>query len=159
MHLSGLGQGQGAGSGAGAVVEAVPRAKAAAEAPLSSECAVEQGAVRSLRYVPCFRLGGCSSADAGPTHAVLFVVLWLRSLISGGPHHRHPVHNHACSRPKACAACGSGPAPPASRMLTCSRCRVVRYCGKGCQKAHWPHHKLVCRQLTQQRERGKGMGG
>ena len=27
----------------------------------------------------------------------------------------------------------------------CGRCRSIGYCGKGCQTAHWPAHKEICR--------------
>ena len=26
----------------------------------------------------------------------------------------------------------------------CGHCRRIRYCGKGCQRAHWREHKAVC---------------
>jgi hypothetical protein len=29
-------------------------------------------------------------------------------------------------------------------LSACSRCKVVVYCSKGCQKAAWPLHKHVC---------------
>lgn len=31
----------------------------------------------------------------------------------------------------------------------CGECQVAQYCncGKGCQKAHWKHHKAVCKML------------
>jgi hypothetical protein len=29
-------------------------------------------------------------------------------------------------------------------LLTCSRCKIAKYCGKECQKAHWKHgHKTT----------------
>jgi hypothetical protein len=31
------------------------------------------------------------------------------------------------------AVCGEAPA----KLLSCSRCRAVRYCGAACQKLHW----------------------
>jgi len=30
----------------------------------------------------------------------------------------------------------------------CSRCKCVSYCGKECQRRHWPAHKLVCVDLS-----------
>ncbi|PNH12441.1 hypothetical protein TSOC_000624 [Tetrabaena socialis] len=30
------------------------------------------------------------------------------------------------------------------KLLKCSRCRSVRYCGGACQKQHWPQHKEEC---------------
>lgn len=32
----------------------------------------------------------------------------------------------------------------AGATLLCSRCRKARYCGKNCQRTHWPSHKLSC---------------
>jgi hypothetical protein len=40
---------------------------------------------------------------------------------------------------KACANCGSRQA-----RLKCSRCEMVRYCCKECQRAHWPQHRVEC---------------
>ena len=39
-----------------------------------------------------------------------------------------------------CAGCGK---EFISTML-CSRCKLARYCGAECQKAHWPGHKKAC---------------
>merc|ERR1712224_200548 len=38
-----------------------------------------------------------------------------------------------------CAACG---ASQPSRQ--CGRCRAVHYCGRDCQRQHWPTHKANC---------------
>ena len=37
-----------------------------------------------------------------------------------------------------CSRCGD----PAS--MKCSRCFRTHYCGRDCQRAHWPTHKLKC---------------
>ena len=39
-----------------------------------------------------------------------------------------------------CANCGT----PAS--LRCGGCKILTYCGRQCQKAHWPAHKALCRE-------------
>lgn len=44
---------------------------------------------------------------------------------------------------KICAACRK-PEPKNSKLLKCSRCKEVDYCGKDCQKKHWKDHKNVC---------------
>ena len=31
-----------------------------------------------------------------------------------------------------------------SGLRRCSRCFIVKYCGKACQRAHWPEHKPEC---------------
>ena len=41
--------------------------------------------------------------------------------------------------PTACLMCAK-PAPE----KTCARCRLARYCGTACQRAHWPEHKKAC---------------
>jgi hypothetical protein len=39
------------------------------------------------------------------------------------------------------------------KVCCCGRCsaadKAVRYCGKDCQRAHWPQHKPVCKRLQQ----------
>jgi hypothetical protein len=53
---------------------------------------------------------------------------------------------HRAHRKWACACCGTLPkASINGKLLQCSRCTLVRYCGKDCQKAHWPVHKSACK--------------
>ncbi|KAL3898519.1 MAG: hypothetical protein SGARI_006653, partial [Bacillariaceae sp.] len=33
-------------------------------------------------------------------------------------------------------------------ILRCSRCHVVFYCNKACQKEHWKQHRRVCKKIT-----------
>ena len=33
---------------------------------------------------------------------------------------------------------------PEGRLLLCGRCRLVAYCSRDCQRAHWGSHKHVC---------------
>ncbi len=42
--------------------------------------------------------------------------------------------------PESCANCGE----QAEKLLRCTRCKGVRYCGRECQKAHWSQHKQHC---------------
>lgn len=42
-----------------------------------------------------------------------------------------------------CAACGKEGAAVGT-LLNCSRCKVVRYCSKGCQREDWKRHKKSC---------------
>ncbi|THH29888.1 hypothetical protein EUX98_g4319 [Antrodiella citrinella] len=44
--------------------------------------------------------------------------------------------------PNVCAHCGD---QGQKAMSTCARCKLVRYCGKDCQKAAWRIHKRVCK--------------
>jgi hypothetical protein len=39
-----------------------------------------------------------------------------------------------------CEACGKSD----SKLVTCSRCKVSRYCDQRCQRKAWPAHKLRC---------------
>jgi hypothetical protein len=40
--------------------------------------------------------------------------------------------------PRTCARCGI------VALSLCSRCRGVFFCGRACQRAHWPQHRAVC---------------
>jgi hypothetical protein len=46
-----------------------------------------------------------------------------------------------------CANCGES---PATALLSCARCQLVRYCGKTCQSIHWKKggHKEICKAST-----------
>jgi tetratricopeptide (TPR) repeat protein len=46
---------------------------------------------------------------------------------------------------RLCAHCGRKKPP-----VCCSRCRQAVYCGKACQKAHWPKHRVPCKQAQKQ---------
>ena len=39
-----------------------------------------------------------------------------------------------------CAACNSS----LQKVRVCARCRLVSYCTRPCQRAHWAKHKPVC---------------
>ena len=49
-----------------------------------------------------------------------------------------------------------------TQLLQCSACQCVRYCSLGCQKAHWPKHKVLCQAIKGLSEREslkeKGLG-
>jgi hypothetical protein len=48
----------------------------------------------------------------------------------------------------ACAECGiTANMLDSGKLRECSGCGTVRYCGKACQKAHWPAHKPACKRL------------
>ncbi|KIW10340.1 hypothetical protein PV08_11302 [Exophiala spinifera] len=45
---------------------------------------------------------------------------------------------------KACNSCGRDEAVNGSGLLSCARCRKVRYCSKECQRVDWKKHKANC---------------
>ena len=52
----------------------------------------------------------------------------------------------------ACAACGALPAQDATPFQKCAACTAVTYCGKECQRAHWPAHRADCKKLRKPKE-------
>ncbi|KAF8068588.1 hypothetical protein FPV67DRAFT_1081966 [Lyophyllum atratum] len=56
--------------------------------------------------------------------------------------------------PPACDACLS----PNDTLKTCSSCKLVRYCGRDCQRAHWPAHKKFCKVNVDLRKDAKELG-
>ena len=45
--------------------------------------------------------------------------------------------------PTACLFCGAQPAGEGS-LKRCGRCNGAYYCGRECQRGHWPLHKTEC---------------
>ena len=41
----------------------------------------------------------------------------------------------------SCAFCGQS----TMKLMSCARCKKVKYCGKDCQRKHWKTHKLSCK--------------
>lgn len=66
------------------------------------------------------------------------------------------------TRPCACIGCtaieGASEADLA-RSKRCSGCGRVRYCSKGCQRADWRAHKVVCRELQRRGRSDAGAAG
>ena len=57
---------------------------------------------------------------------------------------------NACHVCKALSQQGSQKEPEDSgpnckRLLSCSGCRLIAYCGAAHQKEHWPQHKDICK--------------
>ena len=56
-----------------------------------------------------------------------------------------------------CIKCGSS---SGAKLKTCKGCHVAQYCSAGCQRAHWPAHKVQCKRTprgplsTQKKKRG-----
>ena len=50
--------------------------------------------------------------------------------------------------PLRCAHCGKAAGPAGEKLVQCTACRQVRYCGKQCQTAHWrAAHQAQCKQF------------
>lgn len=47
------------------------------------------------------------------------------------------------------ATCGNC-STPLEKVLSCSRCKSISYCGKSCQTSHWTIHKTECGQKFSQ---------
>ncbi|EJK52236.1 hypothetical protein THAOC_28513, partial [Thalassiosira oceanica] len=46
---------------------------------------------------------------------------------------------------EVCANCGTA-ASDSVKLRDCAACRLVKYCGVDCQRAHRKQHKKVCKQ-------------
>lgn len=50
-----------------------------------------------------------------------------------------------CPVKLGCKGCGEDDRDDGKKMMMrCGKCRVVKYCGKECQKADWGKHRKVC---------------
>ncbi|KAJ6500621.1 hypothetical protein C8R45DRAFT_75534 [Mycena sanguinolenta] len=47
--------------------------------------------------------------------------------------------------------CGKCANPSGS--LKCSRCKIMTYCNRECQAAHWPEHKIRCKKFAMSPEK------
>jgi hypothetical protein len=54
-----------------------------------------------------------------------------------------------------CAKCKKSPANPSIIFPRCTRCQVVRYCSRECQRADWPTHKLNCNPAAEEQKAGE----
>ncbi len=45
---------------------------------------------------------------------------------------------------RKCAACDTR-IPPGKSKSQCSECKLVYYCNKECQNAHWKQHRACCK--------------
>jgi hypothetical protein len=44
-----------------------------------------------------------------------------------------------------CASCDKYEAIGGPKFPECARCKLVLYCGKDCQRNHWPEHRKMCK--------------
>lgn len=44
---------------------------------------------------------------------------------------------------RACALCGKSKSD-GLKLQACAACKAVCYCGRDCQRSHWPTHKAAC---------------
>jgi hypothetical protein len=49
-----------------------------------------------------------------------------------------------CYPANVCGGCGAKDRLDGEPLLSCSKCKVRKYCGKVCQQAHFKQHKRVC---------------
>ena len=49
---------------------------------------------------------------------------------------------------KRCANCNKDCVDDGKQKMVCSRCNVVRYCGRDCQVKHWKVHKKECAEIS-----------
>ena len=52
----------------------------------------------------------------------------------------------------ACGGCGAKGGQNGGTLLSCSKCKKRKYCGKECQKGHWKLHKKVCKMPEEGKE-------
>ena len=58
-------------------------------------------------------------------------------------HLAESLNSHTSSVMVRCAACRAS-----GDLQKCSGCEEVMYCGRPCQKAHWPTHKHMCKAIV-----------
>ncbi|GFH52341.1 hypothetical protein CTEN210_08817 [Chaetoceros tenuissimus] len=56
--------------------------------------------------------------------------------------------NRQCQKTATCQNCNKIASETGIKMSVCSKCKAVHYCSRECQVAHWPKHKLTCKQRT-----------
>jgi hypothetical protein len=47
-----------------------------------------------------------------------------------------------------CASCNKYEPTGGPKFPECARCKLAVYCGKDCQRNHWPEHRQMCKQVA-----------
>ncbi|KAJ7290140.1 hypothetical protein C8J57DRAFT_1114099 [Mycena rebaudengoi] len=100
--------------------------------------------VTSTTFVPSLLSNELDSIDNLLGQGNKKVPTTMRSQVLGSKDARPDVSEVWKSKnPRQCAQCAK---INTHDLLLCSRCKLVHYCGRECQKLAWPSHKLVCKQ-------------
>ena len=87
-------------------------------------------------YAIC-RSGGPCRAEIDKDNYELAQDLGIPPPINYAPARPGPSQDPLCS---ACAKCKQ-----VKKVMKCSGCKLIRYCGRDCQKADYARHKVVCK--------------
>lgn len=68
----------------------------------------------------------------------------LANCLARGVREGHITCGWARPPPDSCAHCAMLPAA-GKKLLTCGRCKTVKYCSANCQRAAWGAHKAACK--------------
>jgi hypothetical protein len=101
-----------------------------------------EGARRRLGAAKAVPRGSWAGADASPRNLEVHVA--AQRAAGAGDDTRMPLHiGRVGAHPfeaRSCVVCGGR----GYEMLRCVRCRAP-FCGRECQRAHWPEHKAACK--------------
>lgn len=101
--------------------------------------------VFTMKAAPAVAMGEYVAAD-GSVHSFADV----RGIQAQGPGRKSTT----------CTACGKAPQLGVAHLI-CSGCKLVSYCGPGCQREHWKRaggHKDLCKRLQARTAAGAGTG-
>ncbi|EJK75794.1 hypothetical protein THAOC_02473, partial [Thalassiosira oceanica] len=105
--------------------------------------------VETTRHTPCSKTGG-SATRALPHHLVVRALLSYKSdTFFRCENHRYPHLSMSCvpvvdDGAEVCANCGKQGSDTV-KLKNCTACRLVKYCGVDCQRAHRKQHKQACK--------------
>ncbi|EIM86411.1 uncharacterized protein STEHIDRAFT_121370 [Stereum hirsutum FP-91666 SS1] len=73
----------------------------------------------------------------------------VKKMVQGTKQEIRPDVNGQAWKQKNARQCAACEAIKEKDLATCSRCKLVYYCSKECQKEHWPRHKIWCKKSSQ----------